>query len=517
MNVLLINPRTPETFWSFPEQISFNRRKAVVPPLGLLTLAGLLPKEWNLKLVDLDARELEAQHWDWADVVMVTGMIMQKQSMINLVKEGKKRNKTVVVGGPFVSSVPEHMQAAGCDIVVMGEAEHVMDLLVSALESGNLPSVIQAQGKPPLTDSPIPRFDLVNMDDYLAMSIQTSRGCPFDCEFCDIVNLYGRKVRCKSPEQVIKELECLYQLGWRNEVFISDDNFIGNRSHAKAVLDMLIPWMKSHGEPFNFITQASVNLGQDVELMDLMTEANISHVFVGVESPDEEVLRANHKYQNIRNPLIESLNNMNRNGLSVMASFVIGFDGEKKGAGERICALVEETSIPVVMLNTLHVLPNTKLWIRLEKEGRLLKHSLSGQSIGGVLNYIPQRPEEEILREYVRTWDYLYEPSRFLARTYRYYLSMRPTRAAAAGVKVSNDDAMNERSFRHILGDIKRFTRLSLRQGLYYSSRRQYWRQIFGMLKHNPSRFVPYIVRCIVGEDMFRIRKALMKDPRSFQ
>jgi len=480
-------------------------------------VAALLPKEWNTRLLDLDARELDGSYWDWADVVMLTGMIVQKQSMIRLVKEAKKRNKTVVVGGPYVSSVPDEVQEAGCDILVRGEAEHVMGELVTALQNGQLGGVIEAAGRPPLTDSPVPRFDLVNMDDYLVMSVQTSRGCPFDCEFCDIANLYGRKPRCKSPKQVIKELDRLYQLGWRREVFFSDDNFVGNRQHAAAVLELLTPWMKRRGEPFNYVVQASVNLGQDRELIDLMTEANISHVFVGVESPDEDILRASHKNQNVQNPLIDSLNNMNRNGLSVMASFIIGFDGEKKGAGERISAFVEETGIPVVMLNTLHILPNTKLWARLKNEGRLLEGMTSGQSTGGVLNYIPHRPEEEILEEYVQTWNYLYEPSRFLARTYRYYLSMRPTRAAVGGPNAEANSAMNGRPLIDILGDLRRFVRLSLRQGLFYGSRRQYWKQIFGMLHHNRSRFVPYIVRCIMGEDMFRIRRALLKDSRAFQ
>jgi len=467
-------------------------------------------------MVDLDARELEQADWDWADVVMLTGMIVQKQSLISLIKEAKQRNKIVVVGGPYVSSVPEEVQAAGCDFLVRGEVERLMDKVVMALENREQGGVFEAHSHPPLTESPVPRFDLVRMDDYLAMSIQTSRGCPFDCEFCDIVNLYGRIPRCKSPEQVIRELDYLYQLGWRREIFISDDNFIGNRAHAMAVLDLLIPWMKSHGEPFNFIAQASVNLGRDLELIDRLTEANISHVFVGVESPDEEILKAAHKYQNVKTPLIDSLNNMNKNGLSVMASFIIGFDGEKKGAGERICAFVQETNIPVVMLNTLHILPNTKLWDRLKNDGRLLEDSTSGQSTGGVLNYIPDRPEEEILEEYVQAWNYLYEPSRFLERTYRYYLSMRPTRAAG-GVVADPAATVNGRGFKDAAGDIQRFARLSWRQGLVSRARRQYWRQIFGMMKHNPSRFVPYIVRCIMGEDMFRIRKSLLKDSRAFQ
>jgi radical SAM superfamily enzyme YgiQ (UPF0313 family) len=277
--------------------------------------------------------------------------------------------------------------------------------------------------------------------------------------------------------------------------------------------------MKRHGEPFNFFVQASVNLGQDLELIDMMTHANFANVFVGVESPDEDVLAASHKSQNIKNPMVESLNNIVKNGLSVLASFIIGFDGEKKGADKRIASFVEETNLPVVMLNTMQAPPNTKLWDRLKSEGRLIENCTSGLSTGAALNYIPTRPEQEILEEYVKIWDYLYEPSRFLARTYRYYLSMRPTRAAS-GIRETyelDESEKKDRHFPQVLGDILSFTRLSLRQGLLYSCRRQYWRQIFGILKHNPSRFVPYIVRCVMGEDMFRIRKALLKNPRAFQ
>ncbi|MDQ1239670.1 MAG: hypothetical protein QG577_1856 [Thermodesulfobacteriota bacterium] len=519
MNVLLINPSTPPTFWSFPEQVLFSGRKALVPPLGLLTVAALLPDHWNLRLVDLAAREVDEESWNWAEIVMLSGMIAQKENLIDLVKEAKQRGKTVVVGGPYVSSVPDEVYAADCDFLVRGEAEDLIGTLIHHLETGHSREVIEAQSKPDLSGSPTPRFDLINFDDYLTLSIQTSRGCPFDCEFCDIVNLYGRRPRCKTPEQVMRELERIYKLGWRREVFIADDNFIGNRSHAVAVLSRLTPWMKRHGEPFNFFVQASVNLGQDLELIDMMTHANFAHVFVGVESPDEDVLAASHKSQNIKNPMVESLNNIVKNGLSVLASFIIGFDGEKKGAGNRIAAFVEETNIPVVMLNTMQVLPNTKLWNRLKSEGRLIEDSTSGLSTGASLNYVPRRPEDEILEEYVQTWDYLYEPSRFLARTYRYYLSMRPTRAAL-GMKETHEQPesmQKDRRLPEALGDILRFTRLCLRQGLLYNCRRQYWRQIFGMLKHNPSRFVPYIMRSIMGEDMFRIRKALLKNPRTFQ
>ena len=288
------------------------------------------------------------------------------------------------------------------------------------------------QKKPDLTTSPIPRFDLLRLDDYVTVTIQTSRGCPFDCEFCDVVNLFGRIPRYKRPKQVMAELETLHRLGARGSVFICDDNFIGSKKHAQAFLAELTPWLRSRGEPFTFLTQASVNLGQDPEMIDLMTAANLREVFIGIESPDEKVLQTSHKYHNIKNPLIESLYNLKKNGMGVIGSFIIGLDGETTGAGERICAFVEQTDIPVTMLGVLQAAPHTSLWHRLEKEGRLRRDVGDDAGTFSALNYEPDRPEAEIMREYVEAWDYLYEPSRFLARAYRYFLAMRPARRAQA-------------------------------------------------------------------------------------
>jgi len=527
MRALLINPKTPLSFWSFPEQVIFTGRKALCPPLGLLTVAAMLPTDWDLRLVDLDAQNLTEADWNWTNLVMLSANIVHIESFLDLIAESKQRGKTVVVGGPFPTSVPDEAIKAGCDFLVRGEGENTIDLFLTALRQGQTNGVFEREDKPDITLSPIPRFDLVNCDDYLTISVQTSRGCPFDCEFCDIVNLYGRIPRCKTPDQVLAELEVIYRLGWRRDIFISDDNFIGNKEYARTLLSKLIPWMKSHGEPFYFTAQASVNLGQDMEMIDLMTEANFGNVFIGIESVDEDVLSLAGKFQNIRNPLVESLDNINRNGLSVWASFIIGFDGEKKGAGERISSFVEQTGVPIVMLNTLKALPNTRLWDRLKKEGRLFEGAPGRSSFnryyswpGVRLNFVPSRPESEIITECVQAWDYLYQPSRFLARTYRYYLSMRPTRAAMGISKeypVSVNNSTNNRSVMESLQDVLGFARLCWRQGVKYDCRGQYWRQLFGILRKNPSRFVIYLIRLVMGEDMFRLRKYLRDEADTFR
>jgi radical SAM superfamily enzyme YgiQ (UPF0313 family) len=439
-------------------------------------------------------------------------MYIQQRDFLALVREAKRRGKTVVVGGPYPTSLPEESLAAGADYVVRGEAENTIPLLLEAMRDGKT-GVIERFEKPDMTTSPIPRFDLLPKNDYNSMGVQTSRGCPFDCEFCDVVSLFGRKTRHKAPKQVIAELDALHRLGLSRHVFICDDNFIGSRKHALDLLHELISWSKSHGEPFTFITQASVNLGQDLEIIDLMTEGNVGSVFIGIESPDENVLLATGKHHNVNNPLVESVNNIKNNGMWVMGSFIVGFDKEVKGAGERICAFVEQTDIPVAFVGILQAPPGAALWSRLESEGRL-RQDLGSSHDGGTYsapNFDPERPEKEIVQEFVDVWEYLYEPSRYLARTYRYFRAMRPTRAAIAAARGElppGDDAPAQGvSMRARLIMLLAFFKILWRQGIRPPFRGQFWRQLFGMLRWNPSRVRWYIDTCSMGEDLFEIRK----------
>jgi radical SAM superfamily enzyme YgiQ (UPF0313 family) len=491
-------------------------RKTPLPPLGLLTVAALLPQEWEFRLADLNTRALTAASWQWADLVMITGMIIQREGVLSLVREAKEQGKTVIVGGPCATSLPQDVLGAGADFLVRGEGETTIPRLLAALREGQPGGVIEEDGKPKMSISPVPRFDLIPLDDYVTIGIQTSRGCPFDCEFCDIVSLYGRIPRYKDPGQVIAELETLYRLGWRGVVFISDDNFIGNKDHARAILNRLIPWMQAHGEPFGFWTQASINLGQDREMIDLLTAANFGYIFLGVETPEPDILRAAGKYQNLRNPMRDSLAAIGANGLNMIASFIIGFDGEQNGAVERIAEFVEELAIPIMMINILQPLPNTRLWQRLEKEGRLLHGKTSGDFYGMGFNYLPTRPQEEILGEFVRGLDRLYEPSRYLARVYRYFLTMRPTRRALArqaGKKLPSPPQTPENlpSPRRSSETLAPLMRLIWRQGIRPSYRWQFWRQLLGIYRQNPSRLRLYLICCSMGEDLFALRRDILK------
>jgi radical SAM superfamily enzyme YgiQ (UPF0313 family) len=519
MKVLLIQPKFLTSFWSLAESCKLDNRKTLLPPLGLLTVAALLPVTWEFRLADLNVRTLTVDDWQWADLVMISGMIIQREGTLSLVREAKDRGKTVVVGGPYATALSQEVLDAGADFLVRGEAENLIPSLLAALEQGKPGVVIEASQRPEMTSSPIPRFDLIKFDDYVILGIQTSRGCPFDCEFCDIVSLYGRNPRYKDPDQIIAELETLYRLGWRRLVFVSDDNFIGNKDHARAILNRLIPWMQDRTEPFGFWTQASVNLGQDREMIDLLTAANFAYVFLGVETPEPDILRAAGKFQNLRSPLGKSLATINVNGLNMVASFIIGFDGEQSGAVDRIHRFVEEYAIPVVMLNILEPLPHTRLWDRLEKEGRLLHGQTSGNSYGLGLNYVPTRPQEEILAEFVQGIDRLYEPTAFLARVYRYFLNMRPTRRALApGQPKTTPKASSfatlpaNRQISSGVREVLALGRLIWRQGIRPAYRWQYWRQILGIYRQNHSRMKSFILACAMGEDLFAMRREILHE-----
>ncbi|MFH1114895.1 MAG: radical SAM protein [Pseudomonadota bacterium] len=510
MRVLLISPKLPLSYWTLEPSCRIAGSKTFMPPLGLLTVAALLPREWELRLADLNVRSLRTDDWTWADMVMVSGMFIQREGVLEVLQQCKNRGKTVVVGGPYATSMPHEVLEAGADFVVVGEGENTVPDLLAALHEDKAQAVIKNEVKPEMSTSPVPRFDLLRLEDYALVAIQTSRGCPFNCEFCDIVNLFGRKPRYKNPDQVLLELDALHNLGWRSEVFVSDDNFIGNPQRATAILEELIPWTRDKVEEFTFSTQVSLNLARDPELMDLMYRANFRGVFIGIETPDEEVLSRNRKFQNIRNPAAESVAKVQSHGISVVGSFVIGFDGEKEGAGDRICAFVEQADIPIVMVELLRAFPNTDLYDRLERENRLIGVRNIGTGIETEsLNYIPTRPEEQILEEYAKAWDYLYDRSRFLARAYRHFLALPP-------VAKGSRDSKKYRIARHGLSSLGRgrrgfneavgFTLLVWWQGVRSGCRRQWWTQLVGMCLKNPTRFRDYVTIAGFSEHMFRLR-----------
>ncbi|HBB30510.1 MAG TPA: B12-binding domain-containing radical SAM protein [Cyanobacteria bacterium UBA8803] len=496
MRVLLLYPLFPKSFWSFDKALELVGRKVSLPPLGMITVAAILPQTWEFRLIDRNVRFETEADWAWADLVIVSGMIVQKSDLLHLIGEAKRRGKRVAVGGPYVTSVPEAAIAAGVDFLILDEGEITLPLFVEALLRGETSGIFRANGeKPDVTTTPIPRYDLLDLNAYSDMSVQFSRGCPFQCEFCDIIVLYGRKPRTKNPAQLLAELQRLYDLGWRRPVFMVDDNFIGNKRNVKLLLRELGPWMAEHGYPFRLSTEASVDLAQDRELLELMIAANFSAVFLGIETPDTDSLALTQKFQNTRNSLMEAVQTINQAGLRVMAGFIIGFDGEKPGAGRRIIDFVEATAIPQAMCSMLQALPNTALWHRLQKEGRLLEGDGEANIHQATLtNFIPTRPIEEIAQEYVNCFWELYEPHRYLGRVYRHFRPMK-RKSRKKAFKIPE------------WANIRAMLLIFWRQGISRNTRFQFWRQFFSMLWHNPSLVEPYLVNCAHLEHFLEYRQ----------
>jgi radical SAM superfamily enzyme YgiQ (UPF0313 family) len=498
MNVLLIYPLFPKSFWSFEKTLALLDRKAMLPPLGLVTVAAILPQEWNFKLVDRNIRQITAAEWAWADLVILSAMIVQKEDLLAQIQEAKGRGKRVAVGGPYPTALPQEVTDVGADYLILDEGEITLPLFIDAISRGESSGIFRSGGeKPDVTNTPIPRFDLLEFDAYAEMSVQFSRGCPFQCEFCDIIVLYGRKPRTKSPAQLLAELDYLYELGWRRSIFMVDDNFIGNKRNVKLFLKELQPWMVAHEYPFSFATEASVDLAQDQELMDAMVRCNFGSVFLGIETPDEESLAFTQKFQNTRDSLSEAVYKITRSGLRVMAGFIIGFDGEKSGAGARIVKFVEQTSIPTALFSMLQALPDTALWHRLAKENRLRSKSANINQTT-LMNFVPTRPLAEIASEYVEAFWELYEPSRFLDRAYRHYRILGEATYPKKGKGAKKP--LNWKVLRALLT-------ICWRQGMLRNTRWQFWRNLWSMYKHNPGGISSYLSVCAQIEHFLEYRQ----------
>lgn len=502
-HVLLLYPVLPRSFWSFQEVLRATGRKSLIPPLGLLTIASLLPDDWTPRLVDLNVRPLTEDDWNFADIVMISAMLVQRDGVFACAAEAKKRGKLVVAGGPYPTSACQEVLDAGCDFVIAGEGEQAIPLLLDAIAQGQPGGVIRAEGTTDIATAPLPRLDLIRHADYDAMPVQTSRGCPFACEFCDVINLFGRVPRYKPAEQVLAELEAIFQTGYRGSIFVTDDNFIGNPEQAERLLRLLAPWNRAHGEPFWFTTQASINLGQRTDLIDLMTAANFGYVFIGIESPDTNVLAGAQKMQNTRHPLLDSIRTINHNGLSVIGSFILGFDRETKDAGSRIEAFVEAAAIPLVMVNALQAVPGTKLWDRLQEEGRIVAGDV-GDMATGVMNFKPDRPLEDILTEQLAAWDHLYAPDKFLNRTLNCILGMRPTRSAqgVTSPEVAPKQASSNGNLADTLLQLRLLGKTIWRFGIVSSGRMAFWKALWTVWRRNPSRIRRFLTLIVMGYDI---------------
>jgi radical SAM superfamily enzyme YgiQ (UPF0313 family) len=426
MKILFVYPKYPDTFWSFKHALKFISKKASFPPLGLLTVAAMLPEEWEKKLIDMNVSALIEEDLEWADYVFISAMVVQKKSAMEVIRRCKKLGIKVVAGGPLFTTGYEEFE--DIDHFVLNEAESTLPSFLDDLKKGCAQHMYTSKEWPDLGKTPRPHWDLINMKKYASMCIQYSRGCPFNCEFCDIIVLNGHKPRTKSKDQILGELEALYAQGWRGGVFFVDDNFIGNKKRLKAeILPALIDWMKQKKYPFSFFTELSINLSDDEELMQLMVKAGFTRVFIGIETPNEDSLTECNKYLNKNRNLIACVKKMQDIGLEVQGGFIVGFDNDPLSIFESQISFIQKSGIVTAMVGLLNAPRGTRLYNRLKKEDRLLNDS-SGDNTDFSLNFIPKMNVEILMNGYKKILNTIYSPKYYYKRVITFLKEYKPKR-----------------------------------------------------------------------------------------
>ncbi|MEW6034548.1 MAG: DUF4070 domain-containing protein [Chloroflexota bacterium] len=489
MNILLVYPRYPETFWSFKHALKFVWKKAAFPPLGLLTVASLLPPLWNKRLVDMNTDELKDEDIKWADYVFLSAMDIQRQSACEVIKRCILLRARIVAGGPLFTTGYDEFPAV--DHLVLGESEVVLPQLVADMESGTARHIYQSDERPDVERTPVPAWELINIRKYATLSLQYSRGCPFDCEFCDIVLLNGRVPRTKNAKQLTAELEAIYRLGWRDSVFIVDDNFIGNKRKLKAeTLPAIVEWMKERGYPFTLLTQASITLADDEKLMQLVVEAGFNSVFVGVETPDEGSLGECGKFQNTNRDLVASVKKLQNHGLQVHGGFIVGFDSDPHSIFERQISFIQQSGIVSAMVGLLKAPRGTKLYLRLKEEKRLLKE-MSGDNTDLSLNFVPRMNAETLIAGYRHILTAIYAPRQYYARIGTFLKEHRPMFHKRPRLKVV---------------ELGAFLKSMWYIGVKERGQRYYWRLVMSTLFRRPRSFPLAITLAIYG---YHFRKVI--------
>ena len=486
MKILLISPQTPDTFWSFKHVLRFVSKRASFPPLGLLTVAAMLPQDWELRLVDLNVTRLKEADLRWADFVMVSAMIVQKDSVRNIVARCRAAGKTVLAGGPLFTT--GHEGFPEIQHFVLGEAEEVMAQVVEDLRHNRLQHIYQAPRWPDLALTPVPRWDLIDLRHYVTMPAQFSRGCPFQCEFCDIIVMNGRVPRTKPPAQLIAELEALRVRGWKEMVFIVDDNFIGDKRHTRELLREMVAWRRRTRPEMGFLTEASVNLADDAQLCGLMVEAGFTKVFVGIETPSVEGLDECRKLQNRGRDLVEAVRTLQQRGLEVMGGFIVGFDSDKSDIFKRQFEFIQRSGVVTAMVGLLTALPKTRLYDRLKNEGRL-ESETSGNNTDSALNFKPKLSREFLQSGYRDLMKKLYEPKVYYQRVRTFLQNHRTT---APSLRLSPADFMA-------------FIKSLWLLGIWYRGRVAYWRFFLGTLVRRPRQFRRAIEFAILGYHFRRV------------
>ncbi|MCK4824087.1 B12-binding domain-containing radical SAM protein [bacterium] len=495
MNILFIYPKYPDTFWSFKYAIKFISKKAVHPPLGLLTVAAMLPVNFNKKLVDMNVETLRDKDIKWADYVFLGAMEVQRKSAIELIKRCKDLGVKVVAGGPLFTS--SYADFGDVDHFVLNEAEITLKPFLDDLGNGVAKRIYQTDEHPEITNTPVPLWELIKMKKYVSMNLQYSRGCPFNCEFCDITNLFGRKVRTKSKYQLIAELESLYSQGWRGNVFLVDDNFIGGKTQLKKeILPAITDWMKRRKRPFIFSTEVSINIADDKELMKMMVSAGFDVVFIGIETPNEASLAECGKIQNKNRDLIKCVKLIQHSGLEVTGGFIIGFDNDKPSIFKRQIEFIQNSGIVTAMVGLLNAPRNTDLYKRLKRENRLLS-DCTGNNTDYSINFVPKMNKDVLINGYRNILSTIYSPSHYYKRIKTLLREYKPKKKKKSSIKVSY---------------IFAFMKSVIKLGVLGKERFHYWKLLFWTVFVRPKMFPLAVTLSIYG---YHFRKTLGIEERT--
>ncbi|RPH93876.1 MAG: DUF4070 domain-containing protein [Calditrichaeota bacterium] len=491
MKILLVYPQTPETFWSFSSAVRFISKRAADIPLGLVTIAAMLPKNWEKRLIDMNVSRLKDKDLLWADYVFLSGMNVQRASFLRIVNRCNQLGVKVVAGGPLATT--EYRDILGVDHFVLNEAEATLQAFIDDLQNGCPQPVYQSAEFPSLEKSPAPQWNLLKMNRYAGMGIQYSRGCPFDCEFCSITMLNGHHPRTKTPEQFLAELQSLYEVGWRGGVFIVDDNFIGNKTKLKKqLLPALIKWSKERGYPFKFTTEVSINLADDDELVGLMVAAGFHHAFVGIETPDEQGLAECGKKQNQGRDLVSMIKRLQRQGLIVSGGFIVGFDSDTTSIFERQIHFIQKSGIVTAMVGMLNAPVGTKLFKRLHNENRLLG-GFNGNNMDGSINFIPRMHYPQLVKGYKHILESIYAPQPYYER-----------------VKTFLREYRRDAKPRYLkMADIRAFFKSIWKIGMLENGKRYYWKLLLFSLLQCPRNFAIAVEMAIYGFHFRRIVRSI--------
>lgn len=491
MKCLLIYPQTPDTFWSFSYAVKFISKKSSEIPLGLITVAALLPDNWDIKLIDTNVTDLTDQHLKWADIAFVSGMSIHRDHFQKIVDRCKASELTVVAGGPMVTIDPDEI--SGVDHYVLNEAELTLPRFLHDYQKGRAEKYYQTDQYPEISKAPLPRWDLLEMDKYASMNLQYSRGCPHNCEFCSVTMLNGRRPRTKDREQLLAELDSLYKTGWQGNVFIVDDNFIGNRKKLKQeTLPALIEWSQKYDYPFTFTTEASINMADDEELMDMMIKAGFYHTFIGIETPNLESLEECGKYQNMNRDIIESVKKMQRKGFMVSGGFIVGFDHDSQNIFQEQIDLIQKSGIVIAMVGMLNAPKGTQLYERLERENRLVDR-MSGDNLDGSTNFLPAMGLNTLKKGHLWLLQTIYSKKDYYQRIRTFLKEYNVPETGTTKISLS---------------EIGAFFKSIWKLGILGKGRKYYWRLIMLSLFRYPKKFPLVVTFAIYG---FHFRKVIEK------